>query len=277
MDGGTVRTFPTTDKGTALFESNHRMHAGTFNLMFRIPSDSVSAYVVGGPGFYHRSVDITTPSVGFVTVCDPWWYICYPAAVSVDQIVGSRSTTDFGFNIGGGATFGHFLVDARFHYAFGPEFTVPPGIPRYQARPRRAVPSRQTVTTSRSRLASDSDAGSHIMRRRSALLMVAATCLGSSVAWAQDAETRPATPTFLGDRGLWFVPTAEVTPAWSFSIYRTALDHNQGFTNLSFFPVTASGGFGQSGGVRLAAGGDAHRPRSSAPLSFKATRTTAAS
>jgi len=127
--GGPSTTLPTTDRGTALFESNHKMHAGTFNLMFRIPSDSVSAYVVGGPGFYHRSVDITTPSVGFVTVCDPWWYICYPAAVSVDQIVGSRSTTDFGFNIGGGATFGHFLVDARFHYAFGPEFTVPPGIP----------------------------------------------------------------------------------------------------------------------------------------------------
>ena len=53
-------------------------------------------------------------------------------------------------------------------------------------------------------------------------------------------ETRPATTTFRGDTGLWFVPTGEVLPArrWSFSVYRVNLDYNQGFTDVSDFPVT---------------------------------------
>ena len=74
--------------------------------------------------------------------------------------------------------------------------------------------------------------------------------LASRGAWAQasadDPDARPAIPTFLGDTGLWFVPTAEVVGAklWSASVYRTVLDYNQGFTNLAFFPVTFSAGVG---------------------------------
>jgi outer membrane protein OmpA-like peptidoglycan-associated protein len=53
-------------------------------------------------------------------------------------------------------------------------------------------------------------------------------------------ETRPATTTSQGDTGLWFVPTGEVLPArrWSFSLYRTNFDYEQGFTDVSSFPVT---------------------------------------
>jgi outer membrane protein OmpA-like peptidoglycan-associated protein len=53
-------------------------------------------------------------------------------------------------------------------------------------------------------------------------------------------ETRPATTTAAGDTGLWFVPTAEILPArkWSFSVYRTNFDYQQGFTDVSNFPVT---------------------------------------
>jgi outer membrane protein OmpA-like peptidoglycan-associated protein len=59
-------------------------------------------------------------------------------------------------------------------------------------------------------------------------------------------ETRPATTTFMGDTGLWFVPTAEVLPArkWSFSLYRVNFDYNQGFTDVSDFPVTFGVGLG---------------------------------
>ncbi|MGE5814405.1 MAG: transporter, partial [Acidobacteriota bacterium] len=57
-------------------------------------------------------------------------------------------------------------------------------------------------------------------------------------------ETRPATTTFMGDTGLWFVPTGEVLPAkkWSFSLYRANFDFNQGFTDVSIWPVTAGVG-----------------------------------
>src|SRR6186997_268929 len=57
-------------------------------------------------------------------------------------------------------------------------------------------------------------------------------------------DTRPATTTFLGDTGLWYVPTGEVLPAgkWSFSAYRVNFDSNQGFTDVSNWPITF--GFG---------------------------------
>ncbi len=53
-------------------------------------------------------------------------------------------------------------------------------------------------------------------------------------------ETRPAMTTFLGDTGLWYVPTAEILPArkWSVSGYRVNFDDNQGFTDVSNWPVT---------------------------------------
>ena len=54
------------------------------------------------------------------------------------------------------------------------------------------------------------------------------------------AETRPATTTFLGDTGLWYVPTAEILPArkWSLSAYRVNFDDDQGFTDVSNWPLT---------------------------------------
>ncbi|HJZ71199.1 MAG TPA: hypothetical protein VKE51_05630, partial [Vicinamibacterales bacterium] len=79
---------------------------------------------------YHRKVQLTSPAVGYTTICDPYWYVCYPAAVSVDNILGDRSSTDFGINVGGGITFGHevkFYVEARYHYVWGPAINVAGG------------------------------------------------------------------------------------------------------------------------------------------------------
>src|SRR5262245_3179026 len=53
-------------------------------------------------------------------------------------------------------------------------------------------------------------------------------------------ETRPATNTFLGDTGLWFVPTAEVLAhgKWSVSGYRRGTNYIQGYTNVGDFAGT---------------------------------------
>src|SRR6516162_9432138 len=53
-------------------------------------------------------------------------------------------------------------------------------------------------------------------------------------------ETRPATTTFFGDTGLWFVPTGEVLPdgKWSVSAYRRGTDYIQGYTNVGDFAGT---------------------------------------
>jgi len=60
-------------------------------------------------------------------------------------------------------------------------------------------------------------------------------------------EPRPSTPTFLGDRGIWFVPTGEVPKKgeWSISGYRSDMNRNEGFSNVSFFPLTVSAGLGR--------------------------------
>ena len=64
-------------------------------------------------------------------------------------------------------------------------------------------------------------------------------------------DLRPATTTPLGDTGLWFVPTAEILPAkrWSGSAYRVNFDHQQGFTDVSNWPVTF--GYGLADRVEL--------------------------
>jgi outer membrane protein OmpA-like peptidoglycan-associated protein len=53
-------------------------------------------------------------------------------------------------------------------------------------------------------------------------------------------ETRPATTTFFGDTGLWFVPTGEVLPGgkWSASGYRRGTNWIQGYTNVGDFAGT---------------------------------------
>src|SRR6476660_8139461 len=53
-------------------------------------------------------------------------------------------------------------------------------------------------------------------------------------------ETRPATTTFFGDTGLWFVPTAEVLGhgKWSGSVYRRGTNWIEGYTNVADFAGT---------------------------------------
>ena len=60
-----------------------------------------------------------------------------------------------------------------------------------------------------------------------------------AIAQAQP-DSRPATTSASGDTGLWFVPTAEILPAkrWSASGYRVNTDVEQGFTDVSNFPLT---------------------------------------
>jgi hypothetical protein len=68
----------------------------------------------------------------------------------------------------------------------------------------------------------------------------------STTSSASDTETRPATTTFMGDTGLWYVPTGEVLPRkkWSISAYRVNFDDNQGFSDVSNWPLTFAVGLG---------------------------------
>jgi len=112
-----------------IVDSHHSMHYIDFNGVVRSSGKSpVKPYGIGGVGAYYRTVSLTTPAVGYTTICDPWWYVCYPALVPVDQVIGDRSSWDMGVNLGGGITFAlgdsaQFYVETRWHYIWGPEFT----------------------------------------------------------------------------------------------------------------------------------------------------------
>lgn len=127
----TLTLFPTptaASNGTGILESNQQMHAGILDVVFRSRQHNrgLGGYVLGGIGYYHRKIELTSPSLGYTTVCDPYWYVCYPTAVPIDRIVGDRTSNDFGINFGGGITFGHeakFYIEARYHYVWGPDIS----------------------------------------------------------------------------------------------------------------------------------------------------------
>ena len=135
MNGPEKSIFVATTPGgitgsNQLIQSNHQMHAGVFDAVYRThhTDQLVNTYFLGGLGIYHREIQLTSPAVGYTTICDPFWLVCYPAAVSVDNILGTRSSNDFGINFGAGVEFGHeakFFVEARYTYVWGPTIATP--------------------------------------------------------------------------------------------------------------------------------------------------------
>ena len=91
-------------------------------------------------------------------------------------------------------------------------------------------------------------------------------------------ETRPATTTFQGDTGLWFVPTAEILGdrQWSASFYRRGTNYVQGFTNVGDFAGTFAFGLSDRAEIFGSLIFDTRIDRDLRPL-FSTTRTSAAS
>jgi hypothetical protein len=108
------------------FFANMNMQYGTVSLVAQKPDGAVRPYGLVGGGVYYRPVEITSPAVGWIPgYCDPWWYVCYPGGfVEVDNVIGERSSTDFGMTFGGGVNFGTFYGELRYHYIWGPEVQV---------------------------------------------------------------------------------------------------------------------------------------------------------
>jgi len=81
-------------------------------------SDTFGAYVVGGVGFYHKTANFTTPSIG--TYCDPF-YGCF--TYQANQTIDKYTSNAFGVNGGVGMTYKFsrfagekFYVEARYVY-----------------------------------------------------------------------------------------------------------------------------------------------------------------
>lgn len=118
---------PLEDVGVpSTFTAGMNMQYGTISLIAQKPDGTVRPYGLVGMGVYYRPIEVTTPAVGWVPgYCDPWYYVCYPGGwVETDNVIGSRSSTDFGMGFGGGANFGRFFAELRYHYIWGPEVQV---------------------------------------------------------------------------------------------------------------------------------------------------------
>jgi len=108
------------------FFADANMQYGDFNVLFSPKTSGKAApYGLVGAGVYYRPVQVSTPGVGYATICDPYWYVCYPALVPVEQVVGKRSSTDFGMDFGGGVNFklsdaASIYFEVRYHYIWGP-------------------------------------------------------------------------------------------------------------------------------------------------------------
>lgn len=78
-------------------------------------------YLIGGIGYYDRELELSEPGSTWITVCNPWWGICYPTLVPVNRVVGRYSDGSWGLNGGVGLTFpvsrsSEFYVEARYHW-----------------------------------------------------------------------------------------------------------------------------------------------------------------
>ena len=86
------------------------------------------AYLIGGGGWYRRTLEATQTVLQKGTVCAPfweWWNVqCVNGIYPTDVTVGSRTVSAPGFNVGGGLTFGlgesraALYVEVRYHRAF---------------------------------------------------------------------------------------------------------------------------------------------------------------
>ena len=79
-----------------------------------------------------------------------------------------------------------------------------------------------------------------------ALVAGIVTAAAGTASAQEDAATRPAGTTFLGDTGFWFVPTAEVIESGGFAVsaHSVELNREQGFSNIRHAAATVAGGLG---------------------------------
>jgi hypothetical protein len=116
--------------GSIPFSLRHSMHDGDFSLILSNRKAFLTPYAILGVGVYHHVVNLTTASVGLGSVCDPWIYVCYPTLVPVENIIGERTSTDFGTNLGGGVLlhlgYGtYFYSEVRYIHTWGPTISNP--------------------------------------------------------------------------------------------------------------------------------------------------------
>jgi opacity protein-like surface antigen len=82
---------------------NARLWSVTVNPKIQIPTNFVmSPYVIGGVGYYRRTVEFTQPTVAQGLVFDPFFDTFFSVPFVADQVLGRVSRSGIGGSLGGG-------------------------------------------------------------------------------------------------------------------------------------------------------------------------------
>jgi len=106
-----------------------RLYSVTGNIMAHThEAHHFGGYGIGGVGWYHRSWELTRPTLAIGTVCLPsyfWWgVVCSNGLVQSEAVLKSGSTDGVGINVGAGLTYrfkeshAKFYTELRYHYAW---------------------------------------------------------------------------------------------------------------------------------------------------------------
>jgi len=107
-------------------DGSARIYSVTLNPIVHFnPRGRMDAYLVGGGGFYRRTVEFTQPTVDVVPAFDPFYGAFFPVAVPANIILGSFTQNKGGLNIGAGVTFrvrgdsnAKFFAESRYHFMY---------------------------------------------------------------------------------------------------------------------------------------------------------------
>src|SRR5437870_3521674 len=97
--------------------------AGVFSVLSMVAQSCSRAtpYIVGGGGYYRRTVEFTQPTTEIITAFDPF-YGFFPAAVPANIVLGSFTQNKGGLNGGAGVSVrirgdssASFFAEARYH------------------------------------------------------------------------------------------------------------------------------------------------------------------
>jgi opacity protein-like surface antigen len=105
-------------------DGSGRIYSVTLNPVVHLnPSGRFDVYLIGGGGYYRRTIEFTQPSSAIATAFDPFYGIFFPVEVPTTQVLGSYSQNKMGINGGAGVAirFGEdtrssFFAESRYHY-----------------------------------------------------------------------------------------------------------------------------------------------------------------
>jgi opacity protein-like surface antigen len=106
-------------------DGNAHLWAITVNPKLRLSTGdgSFTPYVVGGVGYYRRTIEFTTPVAVPVFIFDPFFGVFYNTLVSANQVLGDITRGGIGGSAGAGfeVKLGNsgvkIFTEARYHYA----------------------------------------------------------------------------------------------------------------------------------------------------------------